>query len=291
METLSVILPSRGRSRHLLRAVNTLLAGGPDGIEVMVGLDADDPTLDVYPAFADEPAVRVIVAPRARTVHDTDNRLATAATGRWLMVWTDDYRMDRPDWRARLEPILQRLPLGLGVAYPRDPLYPDFATLPIVSRGMVAMQGFFLPAFFPFLFGDTWWHEIGQMMGVHIEAPISVSLAPGVGNEHRYGDLATWVELFDRTRPMRQDVAIKALSRIMDPETDEARYLIATVPERARLCRDANDHQRTPEWLARWNAPGGFSKPGYHAMLTAAEMFLEDPMPNMAGCQIMAGGA
>ena len=76
---LSVVFPSRGRPASLLRAVASL-ARQPELVEVLVGLDDDDPTLNVSRELIENiPGVRVLVGPRLMCQAAYYNKLAKEA--------------------------------------------------------------------------------------------------------------------------------------------------------------------------------------------------------------------
>ena len=102
---------------------------------------------------------------------------------------------------------------------------------------MTELNGFFMPEFFPFLFGDTWWNEIANLTGVKqpIEAHVRMMIVHG--NEHRYRDFLVWANLFERTRPLRVETATKAVREIFNRYETEADWLVSTMPNRSEMCK------------------------------------------------------
>lgn len=104
---ISVCFASRDRPAGLHDAVASLLdrASQPDGIEVLVGMDPDDPQLraaarQLHRATRFRPA-RIWVAPQRFgycRLHDYLNELATQARGTWCLWWNDDMRMLTAGW-------------------------------------------------------------------------------------------------------------------------------------------------------------------------------------------------
>lgn len=273
MALVSVLLPSRGRPDSLCRAVSSLAYGD---VEILVGLDEDDPTArqaeDLVSAF---PGVRVCVTARQPTLGELFNRLAEQADSDWLVPFPDDYTIDQPNWVEDTYRTLQMLPARMGVAYLWDPLYPHFATFPIVSRDVITMQGFYMPPFFPFLFGDTWWNEIGVMSGMILPSPSSVLVSSDTGHIHNYRNLRLFSNLFEKTRCMRQDMAVRMIRKAMG-DSDQATYLIGTMEERIGMLKQLQAPFQTDEFCNKWDGVGdGFPHPHYEALEAKTLAFME----------------
>lgn len=274
MPLVSVILASRGRPWSLKRSVDSLTQS--DSVEVMVGLDEDDPTRhDAAELIIHNAGVEIVVRPRHDTIHQLDNTLAEMASGEFLMLWADDVYIEQPDWIERLKPALDALPKKLGVTFPMDRLYPNFATAPIISKELVEMNGFYVPPWFPFLYGDTWWYEVGVLSGMLIPADISMGLGLN-GTDHKLRDLLFWGKVFDKTRPMRAELAGKMLNKVYGEDSTEANYLISTMPERVSALETFMAHQKDPKWLERVEANADqVTWPSYPLVRERAEAFLQ----------------
>jgi len=269
---ISIVIPSRGRPDSLRRAVSSLAFGD---IEIIVGLDIDDPTADEAEAFlATVPLARVVRSTRFPTMPQLFNYLVDQTQGDIILGFPDDYVMDHKDWAEKVRHTTAMLPNELGVAYLDDPCYPGFSTFPVLSRRSIEMAGFFLPPFFPFLFGDTWWNEVGILSGMHLRSEASVSIQQDAGHDHHYRDIALWTQLFERTRPIREDMAIKMLRDVFG-ETEECGHLISTMKGRVSICEEFQKPFMTPDFQAKWNATG-FIHPHYDAMKSKAEAFLKE---------------
>lgn len=270
---ISVILPSRGRPASLLRAVSSLARGD---CEIIVGLDSDDPTAEEAERLLTPYSnAKVVATSRKPTVGQLFNYLAEYASGDWLIPFPDDYVVDHDDWVSRTQAMLDRLPDRMGVGYLWDPIYPHFATFPIVSRATIEMQGFFMPPFFPFLFGDTWWNEVGVMSGMILPSAASVSILKETGGIHNYRNLKLWAMLFEKTRPLRQELAIKMIRRAMG-DTAQADFLIASMQERIGSLIELQAPFLTDEFCEGWNHRGdGFPHPAYAALEAKTLAFME----------------
>lgn len=246
-------------------------------MEIIVGLDDDDPTTPQAIKLIEDaklPGVKIFSVERFPTVAMLFNELVRFAKGDWLLTFPDDYVMGQEDWVERLQSTIDILPNGFGVPYLQDPLYPNFTTFPVISTKLVEMQGFFLPPFFPFLFGDTWWNEIAAMSGLMFPAPASVQICADTGNEHNYVDLKLWADMFEATRPMREDMAVKILDGAFGVH---ALHLINSMPERKARLIELQAEFRTPAFIAKWEAHGRgkYNNPNYESLKKKAQSFLE----------------
>ena len=158
MPDISVIIPSRGRPDKLARCIQSL--GFHTNIEVLVGLDDDDPELQrnraAMPCFH-------VIGPRHRTLGALVNTLAAKATGKYLFFLGDDYVIEQPDWPQRILDAAAKLPNDIGVLYPRCKFHKNFANLPIISRKHYEALGYFMSPIFPYWFIDTWHDEVSEL--------------------------------------------------------------------------------------------------------------------------------
>ena len=269
---ISIILPSRGRPASLARAVASLARCE---CEIVVGLDEDDPTADDAMEMLDYPQVRIVRSFRKTTTAQLFNVLAEHATGSHVIAFPDDYTMDQPNWSELVEKTVAILPGGYGVAYLADPMYPYFATFPILSRATIALNGSFFPPYFPFLFGDTYWNEIGVMSGLVVRSEASVTIRADTGHIHTYRDLKFWSEMYDKTRTLREDIAIKII-RAAYGEGQQAETLITTLAERKAALIRLHAPNMTQEFYDKWeNKHGGFHHPAYASLKAKADKFME----------------
>lgn len=269
----SVLLPSRERPASLRRALSSLAHGD---VEIIVGLDNDDPTaLEAEKIVGEYRLARVVKGPRQPTLAHVFNTLQAQAQAEWFVPFPDDYTIDQADWADKLAYACARLPDGLGVAYLWDRLYPWFSTFPVVSRRSVKMQGFYMPTFFPFLYGDTWWNEVGVMSGLIQPAKCSVTVCGETGGKHKFRDLRVWSRMFDKTRPLREELALNMIASSMG-DTEGGRYLAGTLQDRSRACQELQAPSQTNEWCELWDKESDdYVNPHYSDLLSRAERFLE----------------
>jgi hypothetical protein len=269
---ISVLIPSRGRPKSLFRAVKSL--GNHPNVEIMIGLDEDDPECGEAKELLGTEPVSVLVQERKMTHHMVLNNLYKRSTGNWVFGFTDDYVMEQPDWPALLLHSLQAMPKQLGVAYVRDAIYPSFCTLPVLSRKMIDMQGFFVPGWFPFMFGDTWWNEIGNLANIKVAMDCSAAIMADTGNDHRYKDIGLWATVFEKTRPWRAEVAIEVIRQVHDGDQPQIDHLIGTLPIRIAMCEQFQAEMFTPNFQNRLERKGEMPNPHYPAIREMAKAFL-----------------
>lgn len=267
---ISVLLPSRGRPESLLRAVSSFAHGD---VEVIVGLDGDDPT---WPQALEAVAgkARILVQPRHESLPHLQNFLASQAKGDFLLPVPDDYVVEQEDWAARTMAAIDKLPNRLGIAFLNDPMYPGFTTFPVIPRRLVEMQGWLMAPFFPFLFTDTWWNEVAILSGCAAPADVTVRILAETGHDHRYSELALWAGLFEALRPMRISLALDILAAIgIEPGLHET--CVRTLPQRIAACERIHADWHKPEFVARLERLGAYEpSPGYRAMRAKAEIVL-----------------
>ncbi len=272
---LSVVLPSRGRPESLERAVRSLVRGAP--VEVLVGLDEDDPTLrQAMDRIGGIAGVRIVTGPRPPCQAVLYNKLAREAASENIVLFCDDYTVDQPNWADLAEHTMACLPFGYGVAYLKDALYPFFSTFPMLNRKTIACNtdGDFLPAYYPFLFGDTHWNEIGAMSMLILPSEASVSPQEETAHIHKFSDLKLHSTFFHELRPFRAQIAVDLLRKAFgdDPIVDK---ILRSMPERTEALERMHSTCMTDEFYEKHdNKHGGFWHPDYPAMKAKIEKAL-----------------
>jgi len=239
---ISILVPTRGRPEKIARLLASI--GQHDNVEVIVGVDDDDPDMQYAEPWAIAPYHRVVTGPRHNTLGALFNTMAAQAHGDWLMAMGDDYVLETADWPAILLECGKRLPLSMGVMFARDPHHPNFPTIFCINRVVYDLAGYFVPPFFPYWFVDTWWDEISVMTGLRLEMPIDVALPDGRGETQGMRDLKFWVKVFERTRSMRVRVARDILG-------------YSVPPDRRALVEARVAHLSDPVFRAKWGRSDG----------------------------------
>ena len=241
-----------------------------------MGLDNDDRKAEqAANLVCGFPGVEIVMLDRQPTVSQIHNRLADRATGDFIQVFTDDYEMVEANWVETTRRALAALPAGLGISYPTDAMYPNFSTLPIVSRKTRDLAGYYLPPWFPFLFGDTWWNEVGVMSGMILPSGATARLSQETGHIHNFRNVKLWSTMFDRLRPTREQLAIEMI-RAAFADTDQGDYMVATLPERSAMLTELHAPCMTEEFFHKWDNYGdGFPHPHYAEIEAKAQSFME----------------
>jgi glycosyltransferase involved in cell wall biosynthesis len=89
-ETVSVVIPTRGRPQLLARAIRSVLAQTTQQFEIIVVLDGpDSSTAKIVEAFADS-RIRLVTLPRPAGGGTARNAGVSAASGNWIAFLDDD---------------------------------------------------------------------------------------------------------------------------------------------------------------------------------------------------------
>ncbi len=250
---ISILVPTRGRPEKIHRLVRSLEPDKNLNIEIVIGLDDDDP---IGLAFGDSPSpnVRVITGPRHDTLGALFNTLAAEAKGDWLMAMGDDYVMDTPNWPAILLNCGKQLPRNVGVMFAKDPHHPNFTTIFCVHRNTYNKVGYFAAPFFPYWFVDTWWDEIAELTGIKMEMPIDVSLPDGRGETQGLRDFPFWLQVFNYSRPMRLKDSLAMLKLAFADGDPYPKQILADIQNRQNHCAARVAHLSSLERQAKIGA-------------------------------------
>lgn len=252
--SISVLIPARGRPLELARGIRSLrdAAERDPTVEILVAIDDDDEAFHRAPFL--DPSIRILTGPRPATLGAKLNALAAAARGDILWFLADDYVIDTPGWPERFRTAVGALPDGIGVLYPHDGLHEDHASFPLVTRRMMNAIGYFAPVWFPYWFIDTWWDELGILIGRRQRIDVEVSAPEGRGRSHSVFDVAFWSQLFEDTRSLRvRDARILAeIAAAAGGPPVEA--MLAALPARYALCAQRTWPLRDPERVAFWES-------------------------------------
>lgn len=108
MESISVLLPTRGRYEMLTKSVNSLIENCNDlsKIEILLAVDTDDKdTTDrIIEYISDKPNIKMFFYERQhyKGLHLYITDLAKNASGSSLLVWNDDAIMQSKDWDVEI---------------------------------------------------------------------------------------------------------------------------------------------------------------------------------------------
>lgn len=169
---ISLLLPSRGRPGNVERLYQSLVATTIGDWEMVVRLDADDPTAKDYPKH---PEILYIFGPRI-TLSKCWNECYKVAEGPIYMHAGDDIVFKTPGWDDEVEAAFAKREDRIMFVYGDDGdpnKEKNFGTHGFLHRNWVEAVGYFVPPYFSSDFNDTWLNEvadeIGRKMKVDIE--------------------------------------------------------------------------------------------------------------------------
>lgn len=190
MADLVVITPSRGRPRQLREMVEAVHSTAAGAVDVVAGLDDDDPHLDEY---RDTAPCRYVVGAR-QTLSGWTNMLARSAVSHWtpapryMASLGDDHRPRTPDWDLKLIEAIEQFGHPGGFAYGNDLLAgQSLPTAWVVSAGIVRALGWMMLPTCGHMFVDAAVLALGQAMGriVYLPEVVIEHLHPDAGKAHR----------------------------------------------------------------------------------------------------------
>lgn len=101
---VSILIPTRGRPEHLCQAIDSLcsLAVDVSLLEFILKIDDDDlATQEVATKIEQKVPIKKIISPRGNGYHDMHhwvNEMCSEASGDWLYLGNDDFRMKTQGW-------------------------------------------------------------------------------------------------------------------------------------------------------------------------------------------------
>ena len=175
--SISILLPTRGRTTALKRSIMSLvdLAHNPQELQILVGFDTDDSASSDYfiehiaPAINQSGASYTCMAFEPMgyiRLNEYVNALAKVATGDWLMFWNDDAFMESADWDTE---IVKHAGRFCCLRMPTHNSHP-YAIFPIVPTAWYELFGY-LSAH---QISDAWISQISYMLDIMVNVQINV---------------------------------------------------------------------------------------------------------------------
>jgi len=151
---ISLLTPSRGRPQRFSQMAQSAILTSEGGIEIVLGLDADDPTKGDYPqAHCIKTVVFDIEAREDMSLTARFNHLAQLATGRNLLMMADDVIVRTDGWDTALAAAMPDD--GIGVVYPHDGAGGQCVN-PMISRKWLKIAGQFTTDAVEHWYCDQW---------------------------------------------------------------------------------------------------------------------------------------
>ncbi|SBW01476.1 hypothetical protein KL86APRO_11438 [uncultured Alphaproteobacteria bacterium] len=235
-ERVSLVVTTRGRPQQFLEmAVSACgLIARPEETDLWVFLDEDDVTGRDLIATVNEtpmaPFVNWLIAPRQAALGQAQNIVCAAAleTSGLVLGYPDDFRLASPGWDDILRHAYRECPGRLALHYIQDPTaQPEQITIMAASKEWIDTIGYFIPAHFPYWFGDNWLDEVSQLAGMKRRLDIVQVADGGKGKTRRMWNLPFWSRYYRLCRLERLRDALKL--------TEAAGDAVRSADLRARL--------------------------------------------------------
>ena len=144
--TFSLIVPTRRRPAQLRRFLDSVAAtaSDPNGIEVVLVIDADDPAS----IAANHPllTLRHVVVPPGRTMGALNRAGYEASAGDYVMLLNDDVIARTPGWDATALACFRRFTDPIVLVHVNDTLFRDrLCTFPLTTRAFCERAGGICP--------------------------------------------------------------------------------------------------------------------------------------------------
>lgn len=175
---ISILLPTRGRTKQLDRSISSLLdfADDPAAIQWLFGFDDDD--IDSYnyckkhvlPKIDMSGGVYTCMgfAPMGYTkLHEYVNALAGIAEGNWFVFWNDDATMQTPGWDTEINSHTGEFCLQAFDTHNKHP----YSIFPIVPREWYELIGHLSLH----QLNDAWLSQIAWMLDIVKQIPVEVN--------------------------------------------------------------------------------------------------------------------
>jgi hypothetical protein len=175
--TISILLPTRGRTEQLDKSVSSLLylAAEPEKIQWLFGFDNDDtdsftwfqentlPKIEnsggLYSCLSFEPLGYI-------RLHEYVNKLASYATGEWFVFWNDDAVMQTHGWDTE---IIKHTGTFCLQAFDTHKKHP-YSIFPIVPKEWYEVIGHLSLH----QLNDAWLSQIAWMLDIVKQIPVEV---------------------------------------------------------------------------------------------------------------------
>jgi len=160
---ISILCPSRGRPKLAKRMVETALSTAENGLEILLYLNDDDPTLKEY--LESIPNNFIEVGPD-RSPGYTWNLLAEKAKHEILFLTGDDVWFETPGWDKLVIAEFEKIPDKIACIYPLTPgLDPEeYNPHFFLHKNWIRALGYFVPPHFWHWYVDTWTRIIAQKL-------------------------------------------------------------------------------------------------------------------------------
>jgi len=226
MRDMLVIMPSRGRPVQLRETLTEVyrLAGLP-GLDVIVGLDHDDPELLAYREI-DDGRTLMMVANR-RTLTEWTNLIFSrfGSNYRFIASFGDDHVPRTQDWDKKLADAAMKDGQP-GMAYPEDGRRDDVPEAIVMAREIPDALGWVCEPSLTHFYVDNVWAEIGKALDCLAFCPdvviqhLHYLAVPGITRDATYAEAEQRNgyddRMFNRWLAERRDADAARVARMRD---------------------------------------------------------------------------
>lgn len=161
---ISLMTPSRGRPEQLKRMAHSARETASGRVEIVVWLDADDPSLTENIRVCREEEILYLLGPR-NIIHSARwDKCLTLATSDILAHANDDIIFRTPGWDGMVEEFFEASVDKLWVVGGDDGYLhsQELAPHPIVHRRWLHTLGYIIPPYFDGEYGDMWVSDLAN---------------------------------------------------------------------------------------------------------------------------------
>lgn len=165
MTEMALIVPSRGRPQNIVRLYEALYKTESD-VELVVGVDRDDPEIDGYYDVVSNRNISMVVSPERRRFGPTLNSIAKryADDYEYLAWMGDDHLPITIGWDKKYRDELAQM--DAGIVYGNDLVQGiNIPTQMGFTSNIVKALGYAVPDGFIHLYIDNYFLELGRAIG------------------------------------------------------------------------------------------------------------------------------
>lgn len=213
---ITVSIVTRGAAPYLDTVIRayTENATDLDNVRIVVASDNDDPAWDERIDTPHEPHIIYSRALREDYLGAKWNRALRIAPADIYVMTTDDTGILTKGWDAKLRESAALFQDGVGVLYFGEAQGAVLPMVQAVTHGWADGFGGLFCEHFPYWFVDMWLHELATMTQRVLWVDIAGELVGGRGKTKGLRDLRFWNDFFDRTRPLREYQADRAIDEL-----------------------------------------------------------------------------
>jgi hypothetical protein len=173
IRSFSVLCPTRGRPYGAEALAQTALETASDQsrIEVIFGIDDDDPQLGIYKNKLNQMResykgnlIKYVIGKR-KSISLIYNDLAELSRGDLLMIANDDLTFRSRHWDEILSKASDNINSSIFCIYGKDGIsekWQGYPAFPNVTRRYYEVVGYLTPGIFQFYYNDTWVNDVSR---------------------------------------------------------------------------------------------------------------------------------